>query len=374
MYFYEIIQFYEPVIKELKIIQYFNESSLVKNSSIKGSKYEVIKKLKNKGDTGVVPSVFPKAFLNNKFNNTDEKVLPLGGVSNVTTVFCKEGEKFSIYKSDRYGFNNPDYVWDKNQIEWFLVGDSFTQGACVNQKDNFSGQINFLTKQNAINVGMAGNGPLTALAALREYGANKRPNKILWFYFERNDLDDLKLEKSSKILSNYLNNNFSQDLLYRQTLIDKKLKQYIQKAETNYQKSKKVKKLFSFSKILRLQIIRDKMSLDRGLDLPLDPTLKKILNNSNNLVKSWGGTLYFIYLPDKERYFLKNRNDKNYLKRFKVLKLVNSMDIPIIDVHKDFFMKYDDPLSFFANRIYGHYSSNGYKEISKMIIDQIVKN
>ena len=374
MYFYELIRFYEPIIKEFKIIQFFNKSDIIKNDTIKGSKYEIIQKLKEKGDMHVFPSVFPKAFLNKKFNDSEEKILPLGGISNATTVFCKEGEKFSIYKSDRYGFNNLDYVWDENKIEWFLVGDSFTQGACVKQEENFASRINFLTKQNVINVGMSGNGPLSAFASLKEYAFYKQPNKILWFYFERNDLDDLNLEKSNNILSNYLNDGFSQDLYNNQDLIDKKLKQYVLQAETNYHKNKKIKKLFSFSKIIRLQIIRDKISLDRGLDLPLDPTLKKILNKSNNLVKSWGGTLYFIYLPDKERYFLNDKNDKNYLQRLKVLKLVKSMDIPIIDVHEDFFMKHADPLSFFADRIYGHYSPNGYKKISKMIVSQIVKN
>ena len=34
-------------------------------------------------------------------------------------------------------------------------------------------------------------------------------------------------------------------------------------------------------------------------------------------------------------------------------------------------MKQTDPISFFAHRIYGHYSPQGYSEISKVIIKNI---
>ena len=34
-------------------------------------------------------------------------------------------------------------------------------------------------------------------------------------------------------------------------------------------------------------------------------------------------------------------------------------------------MKQTDPISFYAHRIYGHYSPKGYSEISKVIIKKI---
>ena len=37
-----------------------------------------------------------------------ELLLPLGGISNKTTVIPNESGQHGIYKSDRYGFNNPD--------------------------------------------------------------------------------------------------------------------------------------------------------------------------------------------------------------------------------------------------------------------------
>ena len=37
-----------------------------------------------------------------------ELLMPLGGVSNKTTVITNESGQYAIYKSGRYGFNNPD--------------------------------------------------------------------------------------------------------------------------------------------------------------------------------------------------------------------------------------------------------------------------
>ena len=34
----------------------------------------------------------------------------------------------------------------------------------------------------------------------------------------------------------------------------------------------------------------------------------------------------------------------------------------------EFFIKQEDPLSFFAHRIYGHYSPEGYNKISKNML------
>ena len=43
--------------------------------------------------------------------------------------------------SDRYGFNNPDYEWDKEKIDFLLVGDSFVHGACVNRPYDIASQM-----------------------------------------------------------------------------------------------------------------------------------------------------------------------------------------------------------------------------------------
>ena len=367
VYCYETVRFFGPTI--LKSIP-------IKSGLDEKTKQDVIQELKINKGVDVVPSIFPKALLDKKWINEKTDIFPLGGVSNTLTVFCKEGEKFSIYKSDRYGFNNPDQEWNFEKIPWFLVGDSSTQGACVQQGEDFASQIRKLTKQSAISLGMSGNGPLIELASLKEYGFTKKPKIVLWLYSERNDLADLRREKSNSILIKYLNKEFSQDLYTKQITIDKKLKTYIKLAEEDEIKEKPIikqdsEKFLSFKKILRLKIIRDKSSLDRGLDFGVDPLFEKIISSANDFVNTWNGKLYFVYLPDKERYREGNNKDDRYLKRSKVIKIINNLDIPIIDIHNKFFMKQTDPISFFAHRIYGHYGPEGYSEISKVIIKNI---
>ncbi len=204
----------------------------------------------------------------------------------------------------------------------------------------------------------------------------KKPKVILWFYFERNDLEDLRDEKSNPLFMKYLNEGFDQDLYSKQTEIDKKLRTYIKLAEEeliNGESStdQDSEKFLSFKKILRLKILRDKMSLDRGLDFGIDPLFGKIIASAKDFINTWDGKLYFVYLPDKERYGDGNSKNDRYLKRSQVIELINNLGIPIIDIHKEFFTKQTDPLSFFADRIYGHYSPKGYSEISKVIINKI---
>jgi len=94
------------------------------------TKLEVVKDLKM-NDKNVVPSFHPTRLLNKvKLNKKNSNSLfPLGGVADKITVYSNESGEFIIYKSDRYGFNNPDSQWDSKTIEWLLVGDSFLHGS-----------------------------------------------------------------------------------------------------------------------------------------------------------------------------------------------------------------------------------------------------
>ena len=380
LYFYETIRFYEKDLLKLNFLKNINQevktNYKLKNKS--KSKYEVIQDLKQSvGNDNVVPSIPPAFIIDQPLykSKVKNKILPLAGVSKKITVFCKEGEKFSIYNSDRYGFNNPDSQWEKENVDWILIGDSFAQGSCVQPGDDIASQIRFLSKKNAISLGMSGNGPLIELASLKEYGFIKKPKNILWLYFERNDLEDLKKEKKIPLLLNYLNDSFTQSLIKQQTKIDSQLNKYIENEEKNLKKNviniDQNEKYLSFKKIIRLQIVRDHSSLDRGLDFGLDPMFEKILINAQNYVKQWQGNLYFIYLPDKERYSRHNINDGNYAKRNDVLNLVESLKIPIIDIHKDLLAKHEDPLSYYAHRIFGHYSPDGYSKVADFILRNI---
>ena len=164
-----------------------------------------------KNNPEFVTYIAPSNFLSKK-----NKYLPLSGVSLKKTFLCDENGYLAHYRSDRYGFNNPDKNWD-NKIEFLLLGDSFVHGACVNEKDTFRSQIEKLLRgkkfNNVISLGYSGTGPLIQLATLREYYSKVKPKTIIWFYFEGNDINDFIQENNNMILKKYLNDQeFKQNL------------------------------------------------------------------------------------------------------------------------------------------------------------------
>ena len=107
--------------------------------------------------------------------------------------------QYYIYRSDRYGFNNYDYVYDK-EIDAVLIGDSFAQGACVKQNESIMANLNRMGLAT-ISLGSAGNGPLTEYASYKEYADELEPEYVLWLHFEGNDLyGDLQREKNVGLL------------------------------------------------------------------------------------------------------------------------------------------------------------------------------
>ncbi|MEZ4575980.1 MAG: hypothetical protein R2857_13865 [Vampirovibrionales bacterium] len=49
-----------------------------------------------------------------------------GAFPDSRTLLCNENGFWVDYQSDRYGFRNPDTVWDQPTADVLLVGDSFT--------------------------------------------------------------------------------------------------------------------------------------------------------------------------------------------------------------------------------------------------------
>ena len=93
-----------------------------------------------------------------------------------------------------------------------------------------------LSKKNVINLGFSSTGPLMQHIIIKEYLIKVKPKKIIWFYYEGNDLEDLAQAKYNKILNNYLkDNNFSQDLINKVELIDNQLEKIINEKFINFQ-------------------------------------------------------------------------------------------------------------------------------------------
>lgn len=187
------------------------------------TRFEVYEDLKKTNLNITISPSTPNNFLS--FNEQD--FLSLAGIAKTKTIFCNENGYYSIYQSDRYGFNNPDEEWNSKEIEYLLVGDSFTHGACVNRPDDIASVLRQYSQKKVLNLGQAGNGPLLEYATLKEYLTPNVKN-VLWLYCEENDLFDLQLELKNNILNKYLTDqNFKQDLKFKQTQIDEFLTTFL---------------------------------------------------------------------------------------------------------------------------------------------------
>ena len=103
----------------------------------------------------------------------------------------------------------------------------------------------------------------------------------------------------------------------------------------------------------------------------IDPLFINILTQAKTKVKSWGGEIYFIYLPEYDRYKVKRFLHGRFRKKDEVIDIVKSLNIPVIDIHQEVFNNHSDPLSMFPFRSIGHYTAEGYKKVTKVIVNDI---
>ncbi|SVA77832.1 uncharacterized protein METZ01_LOCUS130686 [marine metagenome] len=344
------------------------------------TKLEVIDDLIAEG-VDAVPTAQGWSFIRIIGTNKEDigHLFPLGGVSNKTAVHHNETGLWAIYLNDRHGFNNPDSEWDATKLEWLLIGDSFTEGVAVQPGEDIAGQLRAITHQSAINLGRGGNGPLTELAALTEYAGAIKPKKVLWIYYEGNDLiskrsnqiNDLQRDKMNPLLMRYMEEGFSQNLINRQKEINSRLEKYIAIAQVQAKTQAQKHKI----RWMRLYTIRSVIGLDDYVDIDVDvdvdyPLFAKILTKAKAGVESRGSKLYFVYLPEIGRYNKVVSHDK-FRKKSEVIDLVKGLDIPVIDIHQEVFANNPDPLSLFPLREFGHYNAEGYSEVAKAIVENI---
>jgi len=153
----------------------------------------------------------------------EKLIYPLSSSSShILTLDCNENGYYSKFLSDRYGYNNPDNEWDKNEHILF-IGDSFVHGSCVRQNDTISSKLIKLINNDIgiLNLGVGNTGPLIHLAIFKEYVSKLKSKKVFWFFYEGNDLDNLEDELKNSLLRRYLDEkSFIQNITLYQREID----------------------------------------------------------------------------------------------------------------------------------------------------------
>ena len=350
------------------------------------SRLEVITDMRKSG-IDAYPAVFSSVLLKwDKDGRTlrsqimidGEETLPLGGISNTRTVFCNENGQYTIYESDEHGFHNPTGIWKSARMDIVTLGDSFTHGACVPSEQSFVGLIRNRYPAT-LNLGIDDSGPVTMLAMLKEYGRHFRPKAVLWFYYEGNDLKDLKREHSSPLLMKYMAGPFAQGLIEKQEKIDSALRAYVDKAREAGRQSIQPEEIVKLRHLRAYvhsvlqkgqqggsdQIMRNyfTMSASEATAEELD-LLRRALMEAQACVGKWGGRLYFVYLPEWPRYAKPELANKD---RQRVLTLARDLHLPVIDLHAAF-TQHADPLSLFPFRRFGHYNSGGHRLVAQTVL------
>jgi len=307
-----------------------------------------------------------------------DAVLPLGGISNTPTLLCNEEGQFVSYNSDEHGFRNPRGIWNSAHVDIAAVGQSFVQGYCV---PDGSGFVDLLRTHSlaVLNLGVSGQSALLQLAAIKEYLPRYAPKIVLWFFAEGIDLGDLYSQWNHPLSRRYREPTFIQHLLSRQPEIDDALRRMVSGMETSERQAPPRVEGGSFVErslaIARLWNLRQKAELAYGVgrDEPqlafmLDEEsreLRSVLEQARTVTQSWGGTIYFVYLPSWSRF--RNEDGAADREHTTVVSLVHTLGIPVIDV-QPVFQAQDDSLSLFPFRRFGHYNERGNQLVAKTIL------
>jgi len=185
------------------------------------------------------------------------------------------------------------------------------------------------------------------------------------------------------MLRRYLEKGFSQGLFDRQADIDRVLIAYTDKAlaenpeatkegEVNAGNQMASKLKAALLATVSLKTLRTRVGAVYGESTSsasvysesVHNLFRDVLVEAKSFTEGLGGKLYFIYLPDWQRY----ANPGGYHNdRDRILTLVNTIGVPILDVHEAFH-SHGDPLSLFPFRQPGHYTETGNRLVAQQTI------
>jgi hypothetical protein len=393
LYSFELIKSYfqyqyelnSRAIDKTNIERMLNETSIKNNIKIDPrSKFEVILDFRKAG-VNSYPSFSPINSIK-KSNNQYDSILsyngipfvPLAGLAKVHTVACNERGDWWIYHSDRYGYNNPDMIWDLKKWDILFVGDSFTHGSCINGNFNIPDLVR-TTFPNTANLGYGSTGPLLYLANIKEFGIHYRPKIVFFNFFEGNDLIGEEKFKKNNIIIKYLSPKFNQQLIKNNLKIQNALKLHLEnlislesskigvtQSTDNYVHPADIEKMFN--KNFNINSI---FSLKNSLNVSLKseflyPDLELFENTlieAKKTVEGWGGKLVFVYLPD---YKIEGDEYLNFVRK-NTLQIVSKHKIQTINILEEL-INDNKSATFLYDNLNTHFSINGYNYVNLKVL------
>ncbi len=345
------------------------------------SKLEVIRELRSHG-IRAYPAVLPRHFWGDgelqgnhrlPLNVTVEgrRIYPIGSISNVTTVFDNENGAHMIYRSDEHGFNNPPGLYSfSSGANLAAVGDSYTQGACVQPGENAVDQLRG-SYPGALNFGAAGTGPIVALAAFREYVEPMKPRIVLWIFAESNDFDSDEYDLQPYLTRYLEDKSYRQGLLSLQPEIDRQvsasLDSFLELTRSDENRDRVRFAGTTAMNLLTLGVLRSHLGWYRagsGVDWE---RLRAIITLMRDTTRSWGGELYFVYMPYRLRGLKQPEPNAGYQLQPALFHLLDELSIPALNLRETFEAQADLAALFPFGRA-GHPNALGYKIMGEAIL------
>lgn len=324
----------------------------------------------------------PSGFIRHDgYLDKETRIHPMGSISNKTLLVCNEHGEWLTFKSDRHGFRNPQDVYDR-PIDIALIGDSFTEGVCVKDGEDIAGLLRRQTGLNILNLGYVGNSSLIELASMKEFAAPFRPKVVLMFYYAGNDMENLPRETVSPILMQYLDKDFTQNLIEKQKLVDRIIINVHENALKLLKEDAKQTPVFeskiSWTRIMKLKNLTNRLGLNDECSFHIPSIFKDILVRADSMAKEWNGKFIFVYLTGEAKILTEDRNDlcrsKFYAnQRKKIFPLLKELGISFIDID-EVLSNYPDPYSLYPSFFQGHHNSKGYRLIAETVSEYLAQN
>ena len=128
-----------------------------------------------------------------------------------------------------------------------------------------------------------------------------------------------------------------------------------------------LKVIFTFVKLR--QVIAQQYNFSENSQETKDKVLKqfeRIFFNAKQYLSSHDTNLIFVYSPTPHRYREKNFQD-NYQLKNDVLKIIENLEIKIIDLDSELLSNIDDIFSLYPFRMDLHPNQKGYEIIAKFL-------
>jgi lysophospholipase L1-like esterase len=292
--------------------------------------------------------------------------VPVSGISRVPILMSNETGEFPVYYSDEYGFHNPLGL-QHTRIDVVALGDSYAHGCCVRTEEGMVARIRARYRRT-LNLAMDANGPMMVLATFREHVELLRPGIVLWFFYEGNDLEDAREERRSATLRRYVDDpEFRQGLRARQADVDAFWRQRDDERSSSVYPVNSLVPGLATAKLSRMRTLTGDWLRTRRQDLDVAAELRALdalLRHIADRTQSWGGQLYFVYIPEYRRYATPAAA-KPW--RSDLLKLVATHGIPVIDIH-EVLAAVPDPLAMFPFRRNAHFNARGHAAVADAVL------